>query len=309
MLKFGADVICKSAGKQLSDTDIDAIVSRSGSAKSAKGKLSSKSTTDDGEEQQIFQDQQHSALDYNPLAAPSETRQFEGSHFDKYGPDDAMMKQVMEKQEEQQPQKRQRTGRLVDVVDDYGKKHQVFRNNMYNMEEGITSVFDQEYANDSSMKASSKVVKRKIYRAGHDYENEDFCLECWDGGDLMCCDRCPAAYHENCLSKAALKTTGWVSCCLSILFPSCDVVIFCCCTVSVPHGCALCIAAQFVIGRQQQQEGSCFVARCVLQVILVCDGFSFLWSYMAHSFQVLSVYLSRGMNCLFLSFLRRPLAQ
>jgi hypothetical protein len=25
---------------------------------------------------------------------------------------------------------------------------------------------------------------------------------CWDGGDLVCCDRCPAAYHPDCLGLA-----------------------------------------------------------------------------------------------------------
>jgi hypothetical protein len=212
MLKFGADVICQSAGKQLSDADIEAIVSRSGPPKRAGSKSSSRSSSsssNSSSDQSILQNQQHSALDYNPLVAPSETRLFQGSRYDKYGPDEAMMKKVVEKQEQQQgPQKRQRTQRIVNVVDEYGKEHQVFKDNMYDMEEGITSVFNQEYANNVSMKASSRIVKRKMYRAGHDYENEDFCLRCWDGGDLMCCDRCPASYHKGCLDKAALKGGG-----------------------------------------------------------------------------------------------------
>lgn len=29
--------------------------------------------------------------------------------------------------------------------------------------------------------------------------NEDICLVCNDGGDLICCDRCPAAYHMECI--------------------------------------------------------------------------------------------------------------
>lgn len=31
------------------------------------------------------------------------------------------------------------------------------------------------------------------------FEVQDFCQVCWDGGDLVCCDRCPAAYHPDCL--------------------------------------------------------------------------------------------------------------
>ncbi len=30
-------------------------------------------------------------------------------------------------------------------------------------------------------------------------EHMDVCLVCWDGGELLCCDHCPAAYHPECL--------------------------------------------------------------------------------------------------------------
>ena len=142
---------------------------------------------------------------------------FQGSRYDKYGPDLTMLKpkpklkggKTHQQESELVPQKRQRTGRIVQVKDAYGKKHDVFKDNMYSLEEGITSVFDQEYADNADMKASSQVLKRRAgQRAGVDYENEDFCLQCWDGGDLMCCDRCPASYHSQCLSKAALTSSG-----------------------------------------------------------------------------------------------------
>ena len=85
MLKFGADVICQSAGKQLSDADIDAIVSRSGPSKSESGGKTASRTTAGGKKkkrtsdssvkgQNILQNQQHSALEYDPVAAPMETR-------------------------------------------------------------------------------------------------------------------------------------------------------------------------------------------------------------------------------------------
>ena len=74
MLKFGADVICQSAGKQLSDADIDTIVSRSGPQMSSAANLTRNPDSGSHEECRIMNDQQHSALDFNPVAAPMETR-------------------------------------------------------------------------------------------------------------------------------------------------------------------------------------------------------------------------------------------
>ena len=28
---------------------------------------------------------------------------------------------------------------------------------------------------------------------------QDHCLNCWDGGNLICCEWCPAAYHPKCV--------------------------------------------------------------------------------------------------------------
>ena len=42
--------------------------------------------------------------------------------------------------------------------------------------------------------------------AGRDYEHDDVCLICWDGGNLICCDQCSASFHANCL-----KSSGYAS--------------------------------------------------------------------------------------------------
>jgi len=30
-------------------------------------------------------------------------------------------------------------------------------------------------------------------------EHADYCFTCKDGGELLCCDHCPLAYHTTCL--------------------------------------------------------------------------------------------------------------
>ncbi|XP_060159536.1 tripartite motif-containing protein 66 isoform X2 [Globicephala melas] len=43
-------------------------------------------------------------------------------------------------------------------------------------------------------------------------ENEDFCAVCLNGGELLCCDRCPKVYHLSCHLPALLSFPGgdWV---------------------------------------------------------------------------------------------------
>ena len=36
------------------------------------------------------------------------------------------------------------------------------------------------------------------------FEHSNVCNICWDGGELICCDSCPASYHEACLTAHGL---------------------------------------------------------------------------------------------------------
>ena len=33
---------------------------------------------------------------------------------------------------------------------------------------------------------------------GEEDENEDWCAVCQDGGNLVCCDKCPKVFHLDC---------------------------------------------------------------------------------------------------------------
>ena len=45
-------------------------------------------------------------------------------------------------------------------------------------------------------------------RAGKDYENSSLCQNCWEGGDLICCDFCPAVLHASCIGVQDASQLG-----------------------------------------------------------------------------------------------------
>ena len=38
-----------------------------------------------------------------------------------------------------------------------------------------------------------------------DDDHIEFCRVCKDGGDLICCDSCPSAYHTHCINPPMIK--------------------------------------------------------------------------------------------------------
>lgn len=42
--------------------------------------------------------------------------------------------------------------------------------------------------------------------AGRDYEHQDMCNECWDGGELLVCDVCPMAFHPQCIGLSKMPS-------------------------------------------------------------------------------------------------------
>lgn len=40
-------------------------------------------------------------------------------------------------------------------------------------------------------------------------ENDDLCSICFDGGDLLCCDTCPRAFHLECISLSRIPKDSW----------------------------------------------------------------------------------------------------
>jgi len=69
-------------------------------------------------------------------------------------------------------------------------------------------------AREARQKASQSLVYvtnsgRQV--AGRDFNHQDVCQQCWDGGELIVCDLCPMSYHLKCLGlKRNPKEKRWM---------------------------------------------------------------------------------------------------
>ncbi|CAH9138178.1 unnamed protein product [Cuscuta epithymum] len=52
-------------------------------------------------------------------------------------------------------------------------------------------------------------IKLSLERKSALEENDDLCFICADGGDLVCCDNCPRAFHAVCVSLPSIPTGTW----------------------------------------------------------------------------------------------------
>jgi hypothetical protein len=66
-----------------------------------------------------------------------------------------------------------------------------------NMYDTLTAKLESEKDKGAPDKEFVRDTGRQV--AGRDYDHQSYCLCCWDGGELVLCDQCPAAYHPACL--------------------------------------------------------------------------------------------------------------
>ncbi|GIL69867.1 hypothetical protein Vretifemale_646 [Volvox reticuliferus] len=147
-------------------------------------------------------EQKHTALDFDAEAPPVDTFVFQGLDFRAFrerAGGTTLGNIAADFWEEKK--KRERRERLIDVG---GFK--VLRNNNYTMEEGMLQSPGQQRGKEANAKA------RGTQRAGVDYDHADYCLACWGGGELVCCDHCPAVFHLECLglTKKDIGNGIWV---------------------------------------------------------------------------------------------------
>ena len=198
MLTFGADKILSAdstAGGGLSDADLDRLIDRKSAAAAGKGSSSGGGTrkaagakgkgarAGDKFEEGVKQ----TAGDFKPELPMMMTQTLQGQTYEKKS-----MEDLSKEWERISGTKRARKTTGTKIGQDF-----VLHANNYEMGHNI-SVYDQEQKGKMVMGTEHK---RKNQIAGRDYSNEEHCMICWDGGDLVLCDGCPAAYHEKCLGS------------------------------------------------------------------------------------------------------------
>lgn len=95
-------------------------------------------------------------------------------------------------------------GGLNDAADnEKGNASGAVKKKSKNILEGFRGLSDSNNTNNQNSSLNGGMVLptsnslRQV--AGRDYQHQDVCQICWDGGEVLVCDGCPCSYHLSCL--------------------------------------------------------------------------------------------------------------
>ena len=79
-----------------------------------------------------------------------------------------------------------------------------------NTTSSINNALDKRAARQAEQSAVLYISNSGRQVAGRDFEHQDICNECWDGGEMIVCDMCPMAFHLACIGlKCMPKGNIW----------------------------------------------------------------------------------------------------
>ncbi|GIL63033.1 hypothetical protein Vafri_17166 [Volvox africanus] len=145
-------------------------------------------------------EQKRTALEFNAEAPPVDTFVFQGMDFRAFLAREASSSLGDIASDFWGKKQRERRERLMDI-----DGFKVLRDNNYTMEEGMIQYPGQQRGKEA------KDTTRGGQRAGIHYDHSDYCQVCWGGGELLCCDFCPAVFHLKCLglNKRDIGNQQW----------------------------------------------------------------------------------------------------
>ncbi|GAX78544.1 hypothetical protein CEUSTIGMA_g5984.t1 [Chlamydomonas eustigma] len=140
-----------------------------------------------------LQTAKHSALNFNAEEKPLSTFMLDGIDYKQLR--ELQTKGIRDIARDWVVKKRERKSRTTEVEVEGVGLVTVLNENNYSMQQGGISV-----AHKAKVKEPSTFGKKnRLQIAGRDYGHLDYCQVCWDGGNLLCCDYCPASMHPSCI--------------------------------------------------------------------------------------------------------------
>ena len=234
-LKFGWNAVFKGDGdgsgdQGLSDEDIELIIDRTRGLPGGDGAGDEKAAR----LKQLFENQEVSLNDFDETAPLVSVREMEGEALlnEETSTVDGIADVWRQINPDPEPSasegrsKRVRVSRLVEVEVDGVGTMAVLKKNNYSMNDGEPSINSRELASSNAQRAKAREAaiassyqgRKGRQIAGRDFSHQEHCQMCWDGGELLLCGQCPAAYHLACLGLSAVpEATTWAcphhSCC------------------------------------------------------------------------------------------------
>lgn len=195
-IKFGCQAVFGGASDELpSRSDIEVITNRSRKESDSVGKLkggTSHRIDSYDANKELSATQTYEGVDFAALRRENERKSSGTVPCSVKNIADVWMTLPSAKE------KRKRKSRIM-LVDGqksgYGSASvPVLSSNNYDLEHGESSVFDRELSN--SKKVAYAVPQKK--KRTKNWENQEYCQVCGDGGMLILCPRCPVSVHPAC---------------------------------------------------------------------------------------------------------------
>jgi len=86
-----------------------------------------------------------------------------------------------------------------------GTRRQPFENIYLQSGKSLTQCQMEAWDTQNESRKSGKYV----VEIDEDDQNDDTCVLCGDGGDLICCDKCPSTFHQDCLGLKSVPEGDW----------------------------------------------------------------------------------------------------
>ena len=90
---------------------------------------------------------------------------------------------------------------IIKVSKDSIEDEAYYHPNNTNTNNSTSTLLDKRAARQREQAAVLYISHSGRQVAGRDFEHQDICNECWDGGDLIVCDMCPMAFHLDCIGE------------------------------------------------------------------------------------------------------------